>query len=59
LALAIYTHTTDETTTVSLPFIYEPGLISELSKLINLELDGDGLGGNIQAATFYALEDVS
>jgi len=52
LALAIYTHTTDETTAVSKLFIYEPGLISQLSELINLEIGGDGLGGDIQAAAF-------
>jgi E3 ubiquitin-protein ligase HUWE1 len=49
LALAIYTHTTDETTAVSKLFIYEPGLISQLSELINLEIGGDGLGGDIVA----------
>ncbi|WAQ92891.1 hypothetical protein PtA15_17A373 [Puccinia triticina] len=59
LALAIYTHTTDETTAVSKLFIYEPGLISQLSELINLEIGGDGLGGDIQAAAFYALEGIS
>ncbi|POW21745.1 hypothetical protein PSHT_02052 [Puccinia striiformis] len=59
LALAIYAHTTDETTAVSKLFIYEPGLISQLSELINLEIGGDGLGGDIQAAAFYALEGIS
>jgi len=46
LALAIYTHTTDETTAVSKLFIYEPGLIS-LRELINLEIGADALGGDI------------
>ncbi|KAA1107112.1 hypothetical protein PGT21_002719 [Puccinia graminis f. sp. tritici] len=59
LALAIYTHTTDETTAISKLFIYEPGLIAQLSELINLEIGGDGLGGDIQAAAFYALEGIS
>jgi hypothetical protein len=59
LALAIYTHTTNETATVLKLFIHEPGLISQLSKLTNLEIGGDGLGGDIQAAAFYALEGIS
>lgn len=59
LALAIYTHTTDETTAVSKLFIYEPGLIAQLSELINLEIGRDGLGGDLQASAFYALEGIS
>jgi len=51
LALAIYTHTNDETITVFKLFIlYERGLI-----LIHLEIGGDGLGSDIQAAAFYGL----
>ncbi|PLW38693.1 hypothetical protein PCANC_16027 [Puccinia coronata f. sp. avenae] len=66
LALAIYADTTDETTAISKLFIYEAGLISQLSELINLKIGGgggggggDGLGGGIQAAAFYALEGIS
>ncbi|MBW0460652.1 hypothetical protein O181_000367 [Austropuccinia psidii MF-1] len=59
LALAIYTHTTDEATAISKLFIYEPGLIAQLSELINLEIHGDGIAGEIQAAAFYALEGIS
>ncbi|KAI8460869.1 hypothetical protein BY996DRAFT_6429551 [Phakopsora pachyrhizi] len=59
LALAIYTHTTDEATAMSKLFIYEPGLISQLSELINLEIDDGSIAGDIQAAAFYALEGIS
>ncbi|KAH9820843.1 hypothetical protein DFH28DRAFT_1121207 [Melampsora americana] len=59
LALAIYTHTTDETTSASKLFIYEPGLIAQLSELINLDTGDARMAGEIQAAAFYALEGIS
>lgn len=59
LALAIYTHTTDETTAASKLFIYEPGLIAQLSELINLDTGDARIAGEIQAAAFYALEGIS
>ncbi|KAH9449766.1 hypothetical protein Pst134EB_020581 [Puccinia striiformis f. sp. tritici] len=49
MALAIYAHTTDETTAVTKLSIYEPGLISSLSELIKFEIGGDGLVGDTQA----------
>ncbi|PLW10397.1 hypothetical protein PCANC_19696 [Puccinia coronata f. sp. avenae] len=58
LALAICNHTTDKLTSVTKLFISKPGLISQLSKLVNLEISGEGLGGNIQAAVFHALEEI-
>ncbi|PLW29535.1 hypothetical protein PCANC_22670 [Puccinia coronata f. sp. avenae] len=58
LALAICNHTTDKLTSVTKLFISEPGLISQLSELVNLKISGEGLGGDIQAAVFHALEEI-
>ncbi|PLW42914.1 hypothetical protein PCANC_17735 [Puccinia coronata f. sp. avenae] len=58
LALAICNHTTDKLTSVSKLFISKPDLISQLSDLVNPQISGNGLGGNIQAAVFHALEEI-
>ncbi|PLW38482.1 hypothetical protein PCANC_12478 [Puccinia coronata f. sp. avenae] len=58
LALAICNHTTDKLPSVSKLFISKPDLISQLSDLVNPQISGNGLGGDIQAAVFHALEEI-
>lgn len=53
LSLALYLHTTDESTATSKIFIFEPNLVAQLAELVHPD---KGVAREVQAAAFYALE---